>query len=114
MATMMIPSKTKQIPPGRRTKHRGADRSQRPIPERKPELNKPGLRVERRPQVRLLVRQLGPRAILVALTLAFRRDSTTDMLEDAIRKITKALQLADDGIAYVYVRPSQQANQSRG
>ena len=31
---------------------------------------------------------LGPRAILVALTLAFRRDSTTDMLEDAIRKIT--------------------------
>jgi cation diffusion facilitator family transporter len=57
---------------------------------------------------------LGPRAILVALTLAFRRDSTTDMLEDAIREITQALRLADDRIAYVYVRPSQQANQSRG
>jgi len=36
----------------------GADRSQRPNPERKPELNKPGLRVGRRPHVRLLVRQL--------------------------------------------------------
>jgi cation diffusion facilitator family transporter len=57
---------------------------------------------------------LGPRAILVALTLAFRRDSTTDMLEDAIREITKALRQADDRITYVYVRPSQQANQSNG
>ena len=32
---------------------------------------------------------LGPGAILVALTLAFRRDSTTDMIEDAIREITR-------------------------
>ena len=53
-------------------------------------------------------------AILVALTLAFRRDSTTDILEDAIREITKALRQADDRITYVYVRPSQQANQSNG
>jgi len=37
---------------------------------------------------------LGPGAILVALTLRFRRDSTTDMIEDAIREITQALQKA--------------------
>ena len=49
---------------------------------------------------------LGPGAILVALTLAFRRDSTTEMIEDAIREITQALQKADGRIAYVYVRPS--------
>src|SRR6476659_6722072 len=35
---------------------------------------------------------LGPGAILVALTPSFRRDSTTDMIEDAIREITQALQ----------------------
>ena len=56
---------------------------------------------------------LGPGAILVALTLAFRRDSTTDMIEDAIREITQALQNADGRIAYVYVRPSDRlANQA--
>jgi cation diffusion facilitator family transporter len=49
---------------------------------------------------------LGPGAILVALTLAFRRNSTTDMIEDAIREITKELQKADERIVYVYVRPS--------
>ena len=55
---------------------------------------------------------LGPGAILVALTLAFRRDSTTDMIEDAIREITQALQKADGRIAYVYVRPSDRTHQS--
>jgi cation diffusion facilitator family transporter len=55
---------------------------------------------------------LGPGAILVALTLAFRRDSTTDMVEGAIREITHALQKADGRIAYVYVRPSDQLHQS--
>ena len=49
---------------------------------------------------------LGPASILVALTLSFRRDSTTEMLEKAIREITQALQEADERIAYVYVRPS--------
>jgi cation diffusion facilitator family transporter len=49
---------------------------------------------------------LGPGAILVALTLAFRRNSTTDMIEDAIREITKELQKADERIVYVYARPS--------
>ena len=56
---------------------------------------------------------LGPGAILVALTLAFRRDSTTDMIEDAIREITVALQKADGRIAYVYVRPSDRSSRSR-
>jgi cation diffusion facilitator family transporter len=49
---------------------------------------------------------LGPGAILVALTLSFRRDSTTDMLDAAIREITEALRSTDGRIAYVYVRPS--------
>jgi len=55
---------------------------------------------------------LGPGSILVALTLSFRRDSTTEMLEDAIREITQALQKADERIAYVYVRPSPQPHRS--
>jgi hypothetical protein len=55
---------------------------------------------------------LGPGAILVALTIAFRCDSTTDMIEDAIREITQALQKADGRIAYVYVRPSDRTHQS--
>ena len=55
---------------------------------------------------------LGPNTILVALTLAFRRDSTTSMLEDAIREITKALQEADQRIVYVYVRPSEPLRRS--
>ena len=52
---------------------------------------------------RVATLHLGPGAILVALTLAFRRDSTTDTIEDAIREITHALQKADGRIAYVYV-----------
>jgi cation diffusion facilitator family transporter len=52
---------------------------------------------------------LGPGKILVALTLAFRRDSTTDMIEDAIREVTQALQTADERVVYVYVRPSDKA-----
>jgi cation diffusion facilitator family transporter len=55
---------------------------------------------------------LGPGSILVALTLAFRRDSTTDIVEDAIRKITQVLQQADGRITYVYVRPSDRNRQS--
>jgi cation diffusion facilitator family transporter len=49
---------------------------------------------------------LGPGAILVGLTLAFRRDSTTEMLAAAVREITNVLQNMDGRIAYVYVRPS--------
>jgi len=50
----------------------------------------------------------------VALTLSFRRDSTTDMIEDAIRDVTEALQEADERVVYVYVRPSERvANPDR-
>jgi hypothetical protein len=50
---------------------------------------------------------LGPGAILVALTLSFRRDSATDMIEEAIRDVTEVLQKADERVVYVYVRPSE-------
>jgi 2-keto-3-deoxy-L-rhamnonate aldolase RhmA len=49
---------------------------------------------------------LGPGAILVALTLTFRRNSTTDTIDGAIRQITKDLKNADERIVYVYVRPT--------
>ena len=49
---------------------------------------------------------LGPGAILVALTLAFRPNSTTQLVDAAIAEITKCLQEADGRVAYVYVRPS--------
>ena len=45
----------------------------------------------------------------VAFTLAFRRDSTTDMIEEAIREVTEALRKADERVVYVYVRPSDKA-----
>jgi cation diffusion facilitator family transporter len=57
---------------------------------------------------------LGPGAILVALTLSFRRDATTDVLNDAIREITQALRKADGRVAYVYVRPSQRNSEEQG
>src|SRR5262249_23252549 len=41
---------------------------------------------------------LGPGKILVALTLAFRRDSTTEAIEDAIREVTEALRKADERV----------------
>jgi cation diffusion facilitator family transporter len=52
---------------------------------------------------------LGPGEILVALTLAFRRGSTTEAIEDAIREVTEALHKADERVVYVYVRPSDKA-----
>ncbi|HEY2358857.1 MAG TPA: cation diffusion facilitator family transporter [Phenylobacterium sp.] len=48
---------------------------------------------------------LGPGAILVALTLAFRPKSTTEAVNTAIFEITRCLQATDGRIAYVYVRP---------
>jgi cation diffusion facilitator family transporter len=56
---------------------------------------------------------LGPGRILVALTLAFRRDSTTDMIEEAIREVTEALRKADERVVYVYVRPSNKSAEHR-
>lgn len=53
---------------------------------------------------------LGPGKILVALTLALRRDSTTDAIEEAIREVTEALlRKAHERVVYVYVRPSDKA-----
>jgi hypothetical protein len=52
---------------------------------------------------------LGPGAILVALTLAFRPKSTTEMLNTAVLEITRCLQATDGRVAYVYIRPSPKA-----
>jgi cation diffusion facilitator family transporter len=49
---------------------------------------------------------LGPKKVLVALTLSFRSETTLADLRAAIREITIALQQADARIAYVYVRPA--------
>jgi cation diffusion facilitator family transporter len=49
---------------------------------------------------------LGPGAILVALTLDFRPNSTSRLIDAAIVEMTKCLQEADGRVAYVYVRPS--------
>ncbi|HEV7384124.1 MAG TPA: cation diffusion facilitator family transporter [Phenylobacterium sp.] len=54
---------------------------------------------------------LGPRAILVALTLTFRPNSTTKLIDEAIVEITKCLQATDGRVAYVYVRPSHKGGQ---
>lgn len=57
---------------------------------------------------------LGPGAILVALTLAFRPNSTTQMVDTAIADITRCLQEADGRVAYVYVRPAHNARKADG
>src|SRR5471032_3072592 len=49
---------------------------------------------------------LGPGAILVALTLAFRPKATSTSIDAAIVEITQCLQATDGRVAYVYVRPS--------
>ncbi|MDR3509661.1 MAG: cation diffusion facilitator family transporter [Caulobacteraceae bacterium] len=49
---------------------------------------------------------LGPRSILVALTVRFRPDLTIADVSQTIRDITAAMQEAEDRIAYVYVRPA--------
>lgn len=49
---------------------------------------------------------LGPSEILVALTLSFRPQSTTESLNAAIRELTDCLKAADGRVAYVYVRPA--------
>jgi cation diffusion facilitator family transporter len=51
---------------------------------------------------------LGPRSILVALTLSFRPDMTVAGLGDAIRDLTEAMQKADGRVAYLYVRPGRE------
>lgn len=48
---------------------------------------------------------LGPQTILAAVTLQFRPELSGGARDEAVREITRALQRADDRIAYVYVRP---------
>ena len=50
--------------------------------------------------------QLGPGAILVALTLSFKRAVDAPAVAETITAITQALREVDDRIVYVYVRPS--------
>jgi cation diffusion facilitator family transporter len=49
---------------------------------------------------------LGPKAVLVALTISFKSDMTLSDLRQAIRDLTIALKQVDGRIAYVYVRPA--------
>ncbi|MGO4408956.1 MULTISPECIES: cation diffusion facilitator family transporter [unclassified Brevundimonas] len=49
--------------------------------------------------------QLGPGAILVALTLSFKQAADAPAIGESINAITAALQATDERIAYVYVRP---------
>jgi cation diffusion facilitator family transporter len=49
---------------------------------------------------------LGPGSILVALTLSFRPNSTSEELRGAVLQITRCLQEADERISRVYIRPS--------
>ena len=50
---------------------------------------------------------LGPRVIMVLLTLTLMSDMTIADLRAAIRDITKALKAVDERIEYVYVRPKE-------
>ena len=52
---------------------------------------------------------LGPKAVLVALTLSFTSELTLEELRAAIRDLTAAMKRADGRIAYVYVRPAPEA-----
>ena len=54
---------------------------------------------------------LGPKSILVALTISFASDMTLEDLRRAIRELTAALKDVDGRIAYVYVRPATQPEQ---
>jgi cation diffusion facilitator family transporter len=48
---------------------------------------------------------LGPRVVMVALTLSFAAELRARELGDAIRSLTRLLKDTDDRIGYVFVRP---------
>ncbi len=50
---------------------------------------------------------LGPRVVLVAITLRFDEGARASELKDDIRAITRTLKAADKRIAYVFVRPAE-------
>lgn len=57
--------------------------------------------------VEIATLHLGPRSVLVALTVNFQPDLTVGDLRRAIGDITAAMQQADGRVASVYVRPAQ-------
>jgi cation diffusion facilitator family transporter len=59
--------------------------------------------------VEIATLHLGPKAVLVALTLSFQSSMTLEDLRRAIRELTVAMKQADGRIAYVYVRPAPDA-----
>jgi cation diffusion facilitator family transporter len=59
--------------------------------------------------VEIATLHLGPKAVLVALTLSFQPSMTLADLRRAIRELTAAMKQADGRIAYVYVRPAPDA-----
>jgi cation diffusion facilitator family transporter len=50
---------------------------------------------------------LGPRVVMVALTLSFASEMKLSELRRSIHEITEALQAVDDRIEYVFVRPAE-------
>ncbi|HEY7293243.1 MAG TPA: hypothetical protein VH583_25635 [Vicinamibacterales bacterium] len=55
----------------------------------------------------IATRHLGPRVVMVALTLSFTDGMRVSDLRRSMREITAALKAVDDRIAYVYVRPAE-------
>ncbi len=49
---------------------------------------------------------LGPRVILVAITMHFASDARVSDLREAVRSMTRTLRDADERVTYVYVRPA--------
>jgi cation diffusion facilitator family transporter len=63
--------------------------------------------------VEIATLHLGPKSILVALTLSFSSDMTLTELRQAIRDLTIALTQTDARITYVYVRPPPESDTQR-
>ena len=59
-------------------------------------------------------RHLGPKEVMVALTLSFRRGMTTAAIETTVRDLTAALKKAEPRVACVYVRPPKKAHSKSG
>jgi cation diffusion facilitator family transporter len=63
--------------------------------------------------VEIATLHLGPKSVLVALTLSFKSELTLAALRQAIRDLTAAMKQADARIAYVYVRPAPDPESGR-
>jgi cation diffusion facilitator family transporter len=56
---------------------------------------------------------LGPRVIMVALTVAFPANMKVIELREAVRDITRRLKAVDERIEYVFVRPSEEERSAK-